>query len=437
MSNAEVMAMLPLHVRTFWTSRLGTPCGSLRVTQPALPSLVFPRTRVTSSSGSLRGPSSTSRSSPGSSSRTSALPDSQSSVRATGPAVACRRKSGLAMTSRKAVPWLPLRVIQPSLLSSTARHLTRSKPVFSSMAFWPRTSTASPGSILRTVLLALTSKLVVSAISLTHLLYSCSRPRKASSERPPAPRRLRSSCRPFREPPSTSTSRSVAAGISSLPFASSEKRASIAMEVCSARARSAAAAASCASTTTLLRALLSASSCLLDVESRGASLVLSLSMTRRASAKGALLEPRTSSIFFFTICSVAACTDASTASSSRSALAMASRGSSSSLVLPALTSALAAETAASTSFSRLSTVSLDSLIMVSAATLSAASCRFCLSASSSSSRRRWASATFFLRLDWAVCALLARTRIFMSSALTSVSEPTPWMPLISSDFCFR
>mmetsp|Transcript_112821 Transcript_112821/g.329716 ORF Transcript_112821/g.329716 Transcript_112821/m.329716 type:complete len:232 (-) Transcript_112821:1914-2609(-) len=184
MSKVVVMAMLCLQISSVVSSKFNSPTESFKVAQPDLPSLaVLPLMRSVSKGGSFRGPSTTSKTSPSCSLRSSALPDTKSACRGKSSA---QQKYGLLVFSRKSVPWFPRSVAQPSLPSVSARHLTRCRPVVSSSLAASKAWTTSPTCNFRTVLLSLTLKAVVMAISLTQRWYSSSSSEKVSFVTPPA-----------------------------------------------------------------------------------------------------------------------------------------------------------------------------------------------------------------------------------------------------------
>mmetsp|Transcript_104816 Transcript_104816/g.321041 ORF Transcript_104816/g.321041 Transcript_104816/m.321041 type:complete len:214 (+) Transcript_104816:389-1030(+) len=169
MSKFGVSAMLCLQIMTFSGSKKAVPCESFIVSQPAcFDRVATPRARETSWGGVSRGPSRSSMTSPGRVRRSSLLSRSKASCNGTSSS---HMYSGLPHFSRKLVPWFPRKVTQPSLCSCKARHRARWRPVCSSCFSASKTSTTSPAVSFLRVLLSLTSKHEVIAMSLTHRMY--------------------------------------------------------------------------------------------------------------------------------------------------------------------------------------------------------------------------------------------------------------------------
>mmetsp|Transcript_73033 Transcript_73033/g.156433 ORF Transcript_73033/g.156433 Transcript_73033/m.156433 type:complete len:212 (+) Transcript_73033:470-1105(+) len=184
-----------------------------------------------------------------------------------------------------------------------------------------------------------------------------------------------------------------------------------------------------------MRVVFKDSLALLHLASSGKNLGLSLKHTRRASTKGPLLIVLSSSMFVLVTFSFALAVISTALRRLSSASCKTSIGLSASN--GAFTKASTAATALSVSAVAFSTNSLASAIMALAAELSAASARRFFSASRSSEQAFLASPTFRFIVPCAVCALLARTRIFMRSALASLMGATPLILFSSSDFCFK
>mmetsp|Transcript_6676 Transcript_6676/g.24976 ORF Transcript_6676/g.24976 Transcript_6676/m.24976 type:complete len:232 (+) Transcript_6676:1543-2238(+) len=193
------------------------------------------------------------------------------------------------------------------------------------------------------------------------------------------------------------------------------------MSNCLADARKASATARCASPATRPRAPCKASTAFFNLVSKGASLTLSLNMSRLASTKGPFSTFLISFIFSFITLSRALETSASAATRATVASSITCSGLSSPEGVATKASAVAA------AFSACSAAASQRIVasstMVAARTFSATSSLLAFSFSNCSAWPFCASAIFFFNVECEVCALLARTRIFMSSAFASPRGP--------------
>mmetsp|Transcript_92937 Transcript_92937/g.267370 ORF Transcript_92937/g.267370 Transcript_92937/m.267370 type:complete len:359 (+) Transcript_92937:960-2036(+) len=314
-----------------------------------------------------------------------------------------------------------------------ARHLARCKPPTVSSTRTPlRTNNSSPFSSFRRVLLLLTSKPLVSAMSFTQRLKSCSNSIKPSRVTPAAWLcKPRSSCVAFGRcasgKPSRCRRRAAAEMRASPPLslAKSASASTVSPSASTAPARNAKATARSASPARAPRATWMAATAFLQRISIGASLTFNRIRRRRVSKSGPELalftSPALSARIFFVACATACAAEVA----SRAASSMACNGLSSLAADSAEVSASAAAAAFSARAEVLSASSVASVLMRLARSFSAASSLRKRSASNFSAWPFCASETRFFSCECKDCALLARMRSFMSSAFASARGPRP------------